>query len=78
VGIGRAAGGDRRNRPNEELSAVSFADKVQNKIDSLKGRAKRRTGEATQNRDLRSEGRRQRSSAELRDAGEKVKDAFRH
>jgi len=57
---------------------VSFADKVKNKFDALRGHAKERTGKATDNRDLQAEGRGDRGVADLRDAGEKAKDAFRH
>ncbi|WP_083866929.1 MULTISPECIES: CsbD family protein [Frankia] len=63
--------------PRGELSAVSFVDKVRNKVDELRGRGKETAGKATGNRDLRAEGRGERGVADLRDAGEKAKDAFR-
>ncbi len=56
---------------------MSFVDKVRNKVDELRGRGKETAGKATGNRDLRAEGRGERGVADLRDAGEKAKDAFR-
>ncbi|CAJ64675.1 conserved hypothetical protein [Frankia alni ACN14a] len=46
-------------------------------MDELRGRGKETAGKATGNRDLRAEGRGERGVADLRDAGEKAKDAFR-
>jgi uncharacterized protein YjbJ (UPF0337 family) len=43
----------------------------------LSGRAKQRTGEAIDDRDLRREGRAEQGSAGLKQAGERVKDAGR-
>jgi uncharacterized protein YjbJ (UPF0337 family) len=43
----------------------------------MKGKAKEATGSATDNEDLREEGRREQSEADLKQAGEKVKDAFK-
>ncbi|KQC36986.1 MULTISPECIES: CsbD family protein [Frankia] len=63
--------------PRGELSAVSFVDKVRNKVDELRGRGKETAGKATDNRDLRAEGRGERGVADLRDTGEKAKDTFR-
>ncbi|WP_261553653.1 CsbD family protein [Frankia tisae] len=63
--------------PRGELSAVSFVDKVKNKVGELRGRGKEATGKATGNRDLRADGAGERGVADLRNAGEKTKDAFR-
>jgi uncharacterized protein YjbJ (UPF0337 family) len=56
---------------------VSFADKFRNKAQELRGRIKRNTGEVTGNRGLQAEGRADEVKSNLKQAGEKVKDAFR-
>jgi uncharacterized protein YjbJ (UPF0337 family) len=56
---------------------VSFADKFRNKAQELRGRIKRNTGEATGNRGLQARGRADEVTSKLKQAGEKVKDAFR-
>lgn len=73
---------DQVTTPRGELSAVSFVDKVKvkvkNKVGELRGRGKETAGKATDNRDLRADGASERGIADLRNAGEKTKDAFRH
>ena len=56
---------------------MSTEDKLKNKIDDLGGRAKEAVGRATGNDDTRAEGRADQAKSSLKDAGEKVKDAFR-
>jgi len=56
---------------------VSFADKVRDKTQALRGRMKRNTGEVTGDRRLQAEGRADEVMGNLKQAGEKVKDAFR-
>ena len=56
---------------------MSFADKFSNKVQELRGRIKRNTGEVTGNRGLQAEGRADEVKSNLKQAGEKVKDAFR-
>jgi uncharacterized protein YjbJ (UPF0337 family) len=56
---------------------MSTEDKLKNKIEELGGRAKETIGKATGNDDTRAEGRADRAKSNLKDAGEKVKDAFR-
>ena len=56
---------------------MSGADKVKNKIEDLGGRAKEAVGKATGDRDTWDEGRADQVKASLKDAGEKVKDAFK-
>jgi uncharacterized protein YjbJ (UPF0337 family) len=58
-------------------AVVSFADKFRNKAQELRGRIKRNTGEVTGDRRLQSEGRADEVKSNLKQAGEKVKDAFR-
>lgn len=52
-------------------------DKAENVAESWKGKAKEAAGEATGDRDLAAEGRGDQTAADLKQAGEKVKDAFR-
>jgi uncharacterized protein YjbJ (UPF0337 family) len=56
---------------------MSFADKFTNKVQELRGRAKRNTGEVTGDRSLQAEGRADEVKGNLKQAGEKIKDAFR-
>lgn len=56
---------------------MSAEDKVKNKIDDVTGRAKEAIGNATGNPDTRNEGRADQAKASLKDAGEKIKDAFK-
>ncbi len=58
-------------------TVVSFADKVRVKAQELRGRIKRNAGEVTGNRRLEAEGRTDEVMGNLKQAGEKVKDAFR-
>ena len=52
-------------------------DKISNKIEGLAGKAKEATGRASGDRDLQAEGQADQSKSDLKQAGEKVKDAFR-
>jgi uncharacterized protein YjbJ (UPF0337 family) len=52
-------------------------DKVQNKVDELRGKAKESVGDATDDPALAEQGRRDQSASDLKQAGEKVKDAFK-
>ncbi|MEO5708851.1 MAG: CsbD family protein [Nocardioidaceae bacterium] len=52
-------------------------DKVANKTDGLAGKAKEAVGGATGNQSLENEGKKDQSKADLKQAGEKVKDAFK-
>jgi uncharacterized protein YjbJ (UPF0337 family) len=64
-----------RRRGNEAV--VGFADKVGIRAQELRGRIKRNTGEVIGNRRLQAEGRTEEVMGNLKQAGEKVKDAFR-
>ncbi|MET8764452.1 CsbD family protein [Lentzea sp. NPDC004782] len=52
-------------------------DKFSNKAEEMKGRAKEAVGDATDNEQWQAEGRGERVKADIKQAGEKVKDAFR-
>ena len=56
---------------------MSSEDKIKNKIEDLGGKAKEAVGKATGDEDTRNEGRGDQAKSSLKDAGEKVKDAFR-
>ncbi|MET9271532.1 CsbD family protein [Kribbella sp. NPDC003557] len=56
---------------------MSKKNKVENAAESAKGKVKEATGDATDNRDLQAEGRAEKTKADLKQAGEKVKDAFK-
>lgn len=56
---------------------MSFADKFRNKAQELRGRIKRNTGEVTGDRSLQARGKGDEVMGNLKQAGEKVKDAFR-
>jgi uncharacterized protein YjbJ (UPF0337 family) len=53
-------------------------DKIANKGDSALGKAKEKIGDATDNQSLENEGKKDQSKADIKQAGEKVKDAFKH
>jgi uncharacterized protein YjbJ (UPF0337 family) len=52
-------------------------DKISNKIEDVAGKAKEGLGRATGDRHTESEGKADQSKSSLKDAGEKVKDAFK-
>ena len=54
---------------------MGLDDKIGNKVEDLKGKGKEATGAATDDNDLRAEGKADQGKASMKDAGEKVKDA---
>ncbi|OBK17073.1 CsbD family protein [Mycobacterium asiaticum] len=56
---------------------MSAEDKIKNKIEDVGGRAKEAVGRATGDRSTENEGRGDQAKSSLKDAGEKVKDAFK-
>ena len=52
-------------------------DKTANKVEEIRGAAKEKIGAATGDQALENQGERDQSKANLKQAGEKVKDAFR-
>ncbi|MGZ4628223.1 MAG: CsbD family protein [Oryzihumus sp.] len=56
---------------------MGLSDKIGNAAESAKGKAKQALGEATDDDQLQAEGQVDQSKADLKQAGEKVKDAFR-
>ncbi|HET7823624.1 MAG TPA: CsbD family protein [Ornithinibacter sp.] len=57
---------------------MGLGDKIENMKDDLAGKGKEATGKATDNERLEAEGRVEQSQADVKQAGEKVKDAFKH
>jgi len=53
-------------------------DKASNKIDDLGGKAKEALGKATVDKDTENRGKVDQAKSSLKDAGEKVKDAFKN
>jgi uncharacterized protein YjbJ (UPF0337 family) len=56
---------------------MSAEDKVSNKIDDLGGKAKEAVGKVTGDDSTKNEGKIDQAKSSLKDAGEKVKDAFK-
>lgn len=56
---------------------MSGTDKAKNKVENLAGKAKETLGNATGDARTRDEGRGDQAKSNLKDAGEKVKDAFK-
>ena len=52
-------------------------DKIGNKAEELGGKAKEALGNATGDKDLQAAGQKDQSKSNLKQAGEKVKDAFK-
>jgi uncharacterized protein YjbJ (UPF0337 family) len=53
-------------------------DKAKNAVEDAAGKAKEAIGKATGDRSTEAEGKADQSKADLKDAAEKVKDAFKH
>jgi uncharacterized protein YjbJ (UPF0337 family) len=52
-------------------------DKMDHKMEELAGKAKEKVGQATGDEELEAQGDRDQTKSNLKQAGEKVKDAFR-
>ena len=52
-------------------------DKIENKGQELKGQAKEALGDATDNKEWKAEGKKDQTAGSLKNAAEKVKDAFK-
>jgi uncharacterized protein YjbJ (UPF0337 family) len=60
-----------------EENPLSALDKAKNKVEEVSGAAKEHAGEATGDESLRTEGQADQAKGNLKQAGEKVKDAFK-
>ncbi|MFD6563270.1 CsbD family protein [Micromonospora profundi] len=56
---------------------MGFDDKINNASEDAAGKLKEGAGRATDNERLEAEGRADQSTAKLKQAGEKIKDAFK-
>ena len=56
---------------------MGLDDKIKNAAQDVAGKAKEATGKATDDRSLEAEGKGDQMGADLKQAGEKVKDAFK-
>jgi uncharacterized protein YjbJ (UPF0337 family) len=57
---------------------VSGTDKVKNTVQDVGGKTKETVGKVTGNADKQAEGRADQAKSDLKNAGEKVKDSFKH
>lgn len=55
---------------------MGFEDKIKNAAEEVKGKIKEATGKATDNEELEAEGKTDGAKSSLKQAGEKIKDAF--
>ena len=57
---------------------MGFSDKVSNAADQAAGKVKEATGKATDDQSMQAEGKTDQGVADLKQAGENVKDAFKN
>jgi uncharacterized protein YjbJ (UPF0337 family) len=57
---------------------MSILKKIRHKAQTAKGKTKKNTGRVTGSRRLKTEGRADQATGEVKQAGDKVKDAFKH
>jgi len=56
---------------------MSTSDKISNKAEELTGKVKEGVGDATDDESMETEGKKDQVTGNLKQAGEKVKDAFK-
>jgi uncharacterized protein YjbJ (UPF0337 family) len=56
---------------------MGLDDKIQNAAEDFGGKTKESVGESTGDRDLQAEGKADQTKANLKQAGENIKDAFK-
>lgn len=57
---------------------MSLAKKIAHKAEAVKGGVKKTVGRVTGNRRLQAEGRGDQAESDIKQAGAKIKDAFKH
>jgi uncharacterized protein YjbJ (UPF0337 family) len=57
---------------------MGLGDKIENTAEKAGGKGKEAAGSATGDEGLKNEGKVDQASADVKQAGEKVKDAFKH
>jgi uncharacterized protein YjbJ (UPF0337 family) len=74
----RRAGHRRRVRSGTtEEEPMGSEDKLKNAAESAKGKVKETAGDVTDNENLQAEGQKEKTVADLKQAGEKAKDALK-
>jgi uncharacterized protein YjbJ (UPF0337 family) len=63
--------------PRVKEDAMGADDKMKNTSEEMQGKIKEATGKVTDDESLEAEGKMDQSKADLKQAGEKVKDAFK-
>ena len=66
-----------RREPTVGRNTMGLDDKIGNAAEKLGGKGKEATGEATGDESLKAEGQTDQAKGDLKQAGEKVKDAFK-
>jgi len=56
---------------------MGMGDKFDDKAEELEGKAKEKAGDVTDNEQMQAEGHAKETKGNLKQAGEKIKDAFR-
>ena len=56
---------------------MGLDDKIENQADKVKGKAKEAAGTAHGDEELRAEGKADQTKGDVKQAGEKIKDAFK-
>jgi uncharacterized protein YjbJ (UPF0337 family) len=56
---------------------MSFIDKAKNTAEKVAGEVKEAVGKATDDKDLRAEGKKDQTKGSLKNTGEDIKDAFK-
>ena len=69
--------GSQTRLPTERDSIMGAENKAANKVTEVKGKIKKKAGHVTNDDGLEAEGRAEESKGDLKQAGEKVKDAFK-
>jgi uncharacterized protein YjbJ (UPF0337 family) len=64
--------------PRKRGPRMGANDKISNKLDDMAGKAKEGLGKTTGDKDTENEGKLDQAKSSLKDAGEKVKDAFKN
>ncbi len=57
---------------------MGLDDKADNKAEDLGGKAKEAVGKLTGDDELKNQGKGDQAKSDIKDAGEKIKDAFKH
>ncbi len=57
---------------------MGLEDKIKNKVEDLTGKTKEAAGAATGDQSLENEGKADQAKSDVKQAGEKIKDVFKH